>query len=485
MDNYEEKTVKLRKIIIVLLVLLLLSGVALGASYIYRHLNGNDEGNVIVPQNVLEEADAVSERRQESRMAENYGDSVIGYYGSYDSYTDEPISGGSAVEPDTELQSQPQEQVKAAVLELYKTSPEINANFDVSGMLPGDHVERYFCVRIYHERNITLYFREEIKEELKALGDVLKIRLTDMNTGEVILCDTFENADGREFAESIKHSGKDEAIKYYKIEAWLDTSVDNRYADALLSAEFKWYVKDEPTGGGAFGEESAGEAGDNGLIAKTGDTVTPVLWCIFCICAAAMAVLILITRKKEQSSKKTRQKLYSSIGIAVLLSLMLSVTTYALITSIAGVEDNSFRTGSVRIDLNGGKPIFSEDRNGSHMNIEPGHTLKEDFYIRNEGTADAYYRIYLKNISGDLDDILLFNLVDENGHVLFSGTAEQFDSKNAYEGEEPLAPGESITYTMTVKMPEEAGNTYKNADITFDMSADAVQVRNNDGKEFE
>ena len=48
----------------------------------------------------------------------------------------------------------------------------------------------------------------------------------------------------------------------------------------------------------------------------------------------------------------------------------------------------------------------------------------------------------------------------------------------------PLAPGETRTLTAVVKMREGAGNTYQNGGITFDMTADAVQVRNNPERAF-
>lgn len=48
----------------------------------------------------------------------------------------------------------------------------------------------------------------------------------------------------------------------------------------------------------------------------------------------------------------------------------------------------------------------------------------------------------------------------------------------------PLAAGETRTLTAVVKMREEAGNAYQNGGMTFDMTVDAVQVRNNPDRAF-
>lgn len=39
--------------------------------------------------------------------------------------------------------------------------------------------------------------------------------------------------------------------------------------------------------------------------------------------------------------------------------------------------------------------------------------------------------------------------------------------------------------TMTVKMPESAGDEFQGDSLTFDVTADAVQARNNDSIQFE
>ena len=117
------------------------------------------------------------------------------------------------------------------------------------------------------------------------------------------------------------------------------------------------------------------------------------------------------------------------------------------------------------------------------MNIEPGYSIRRDFTVENCGTAEVYYRVYLENAAGPLLDVLDFAIYDGDT-LLFEGAADSLTRETPCEGAAPLAPGETRTLTAVVKMREGAGNTYQNGGITFDMTADAVQVRNNPERAF-
>ena len=117
------------------------------------------------------------------------------------------------------------------------------------------------------------------------------------------------------------------------------------------------------------------------------------------------------------------------------------------------------------------------------MNIEPGYSIRRDFTVENRGTAEVYYRLYLENAAGPLLDVLDFAIYDGDT-LLFEGAADSLTRETPCEGAAPFAPGETRTLTAVVKMREGAGNTYQNGGITFDMTADAVQVRNNPERDF-
>lgn len=176
---------------------------------------------------------------------------------------------------------------------------------------------------------------------------------------------------------------------------------------------------------------------------------------------------------------KKRRRVYGSIAAVIVLCGMLALTTYALVSSLVSVEGHVFETARVEIELNGGKVIFD----AADMNIEPGYSIRRDFTVENCGTAEVYYRVYLENAAGPLLDVLDFAIYDGDT-LLFEGTADSLTRESPCEGAAPLAPGETRTLTAVVKMREGAGNTYQNGGITFDMTADAVQVRNNPERAF-
>ena len=174
-----------------------------------------------------------------------------------------------------------------------------------------------------------------------------------------------------------------------------------------------------------------------------------------------------------------RRRVHRSIAAVVVLCGLLALTTYALVASLVSVEGHLFETAQVKIELNGGKVIFD----AGDMNIEPGYSIRRNFTVENQGTADVYYRLYLENTAGPLLGVLDFALYDGDT-LLFAGTADTLTRENPCEGAVPLAAGETRTLTAVVKMREEAGNAYQNGGMTFDMTVDAVQVRNNPDRAF-
>ena len=173
----------------------------------------------------------------------------------------------------------------APVPELYAGRPDVNQRFEVSNMLPGDTETRYFCVRAYHEEDITLFFRAEVTEQTKNLGDVLHIKVTHLDTGKVLCDAAFNEIDGEEFSELLKADAREETTAYYQIDVSLDTSVGNEYQAALLKADFEWCVKDE-----------------GGLVEppQTGDTTNFVLWTVLAVSSLLLMIFLWKRRKEEE-----------------------------------------------------------------------------------------------------------------------------------------------------------------------------------------
>lgn len=103
--------------------------------------------------------------------------------------------------------------------------------------------------------------------------------------------------------------------------------------------------------------------------------------------------------------------------LTLLLAAVLAVVTCAVGLTRVQVPQNRFTTGTVAIDLNGGKPILTEDE----YLFEPGMTVNKDFTLSNTGTADVYYKLYFRDVSGELADVLEVTLTD-GSDVLYTGT---------------------------------------------------------------
>ena len=180
------------------------------------------------------------------------------------------------------------------------------------------------------------------------------------------------------------------------------------------------------------------------------------------------------------NAKGIKKRAVLHIAVIGALGVMLALTTLALVTSFVRKEDNLFETGQVKIELNGGQTIF----NGEDMNLEPGRAAVRPFTVENVGNADAYVRLYLENVEGSLENALTFAIY-EGEEQLYSGKASELTKENPCIDKRALAAGEIRTLTAVVTMEEEAGNAYEDGGLTFDMTADAVQVRNNPDIAFE
>lgn len=180
------------------------------------------------------------------------------------------------------------------------------------------------------------------------------------------------------------------------------------------------------------------------------------------------------------TSSATAKKLRGSVAAVAVLAACLAITTFALFFSAVSVRDSLFHTGDIGIDLNGGEPVIREEE----FSFEPGMTVAKDFYVRNDGTWDEYWRLYLADVSGGLADVLEITVAD-GGEVLYSGTAAGLAGReSAASGDGVLAVGERRELTMTFHYPESAGNEGQGESLAFTVRAEATQAKNNPDKQF-
>lgn len=180
------------------------------------------------------------------------------------------------------------------------------------------------------------------------------------------------------------------------------------------------------------------------------------------------------------SNSKTSKKLARSIIAVIVLALCLCITTFALIWATISVENNLFHTGSVKINLNDGKPVIAEHE----FLFEPGMTVKKEFFIENKSTCDVYYKLYFNNVSGGLADVIEITVNDKD-KTLYQGTATQLNRTDAAAAGDILRLQERRELTVYFHFPEGKGNDTQNLTLTFDVCADAVQTKNNPNKLFD
>ena len=175
----------------------------------------------------------------------------------------------------------------------------------------------------------------------------------------------------------------------------------------------------------------------------------------------------------------TTRKYRHSVIILIILILCLCITSFALAYANLVVSGNLFTTAEVSLSLQDGAPVFD-----AVQWIEPGATIEREFFVKNTGSADAYYKLYFTNIDGELADHLIVTLKDGD-KVLYNGKGSEFTKENAVLFKDDLLIGEKRVYTLSVYLPKGADNAVQNKEFYFDFVADAVQSKNNPNILFE
>lgn len=281
-EQADRKSKRLKTAIIILSILLLSSIGGLAAWYAYLAYFTPVQVTVVLPDNLIgknsslleESVDSEDGRLQTSAPANKNNTSVSSSPAkSAGVGTDNTGSGRTA----------------AKMLELYQGKPSDNQKFNVQNMFPGDQETRYFCIKTHHNADITLFFRADVTEETNNLSDVLQIKVTQMESNEV-LCDApFSQIDGQEFSQLLSANTENETVSYYQIDVSLDTSVGNGYQAAFLKADFEWYVEDE-------GELTP---------PKTGDRTNVLLWIV--LAASLLLLILLLTVKRRKENEQHEQ----------------------------------------------------------------------------------------------------------------------------------------------------------------------------------
>ena len=176
----------------------------------------------------------------------------------------------------------------------------------------------------------------------------------------------------------------------------------------------------------------------------------------------------------------TQDKLKIGITVLIILLVILCILTFSLVYSIVSVESNIFRTGSVSINLNDGKPIIEDEE----CKFGPGMSMEKEFFIENNSTYSVYYKLYFDNVEGGLADVLHVTIYNGD-EILYQGTPAQLSRDKVLSSDNELKIGEKRVLRIAFDFPLNAGNVEGEPVLTFDLSADAVQTKNNPDRLFD
>ena len=179
------------------------------------------------------------------------------------------------------------------------------------------------------------------------------------------------------------------------------------------------------------------------------------------------------------NEQKLKKKLMFMIVTVILLICGLTVTSFALVSSIVSIRNNRFTMSmGVELTVNDGKPVVDV----TDMVYEPGGTYVSEFPIANLGTFDVWYRVYLTGVTGELQDDIIVTIKEKDGTVLCKGMMNQLTADKVMTGS--LAAGESKTLTIEFYFSPDADNSAQGQTVSFNITADATQKQNNPDKDF-
>ena len=334
-------------------------------------------------------------------------------------------------------------------MELYAGAPSANERFAVAGMLPGDAESRDFAVRVAHTASLDVRFSAELVSDEQGLADALHARVEDA-AGAVVYDGPVRALAQEPVLFRLADNEAGETVLACRVTVSLDAAAGNELQGAHAQIDLHWTV-------------DASDEGKLAPLAKTGDVFNSVvaLLALLCILAAAFVVA------RRSGDRRVRPlRLVAAVALVAVLA-------WALLATRASVRGNTFDTGTVSLDLNGGSPAFS-DRSAL---LEPGRAVTEELAVANTGSAAVRYRIYLGNLQGSAVDYAEFTVLLGDA-VLFSGNAEQFAQRGSCTSPTVLAPGQTETLVVSVHLQEGAGNVSQGDGIEFDLCADAVQAAN-------
>ena len=344
--------------------------------------------------------------------------------------------------------------VKAAeaVVELSSTNPQENQIFEISNMVPGAEYTQTFRVALANGEKKNLGFRAFITQGDKKLAEALQmtVKLPELNA--VLYTGPVQDMEWQKFAPGTIREVA------YEITFSIDKSLGTEYQNMKVNLNLEWMLGQPGLGFWAW-------------FAIIGGSVL--------VLAAIVVVTIVLIRKKSRLKGAARTA--GNLVLALVLIGGFTATTIAIAANQVTLGENAFQTGVLKVNLNDGKPVFDQD-----ILFEPGMMVQQKFTIANEGSVDAYYRLYFSEIDGDLAKELQVE-IKEGKKRIFEGYFEDLmESEDIiYANTSTLKAEETKEMTILITLPEESKNTMQGKTVSFRLNYDAIQKDGNISKDFE
>lgn len=212
----------IRKIIIVLTALLVLTSTALAGMIIYKYIRANKNVPATVPNNIITEKET-----------------TIGNADWH--FHKNRISGTLSIAPIVIEEAKG----KNVTLKIYRNHAEASTPFYANNLFPGDEANESFEVQVSYKGSVVVHFHADLREGSEKLAEVLKCRIT-MTDGSLLYEGLIRDMP-RSIDYPLPQSDGTTVNIIYDLNVYLDTSVGNEYQNKSLAADFRWWVDETET----------------------------------------------------------------------------------------------------------------------------------------------------------------------------------------------------------------------------------------------
>ena len=198
------------------------------------------------------------------------------------------------------------------------------------------------------------------------------------------------------------------------------------------------------------------------------------------------------------NTKTTKRALLTSAFSMIICVAMLIGTTFAWFTDSASTEVNKIQAGNLDVQLlmydgsnyvdisDNTRAIFGRgslaQNNNAQTLWEPGKTQVAYLAIKNNGNLALKYKVALDvtDVSNNLYEVMEYAITPDadnlNPVTAWTSGNSVVVGTQVVANDVSLAVGATHYFALSVHMKEEAGNTYQNGKVNFDLTVYAAQL---------